>query len=97
MVLERLSKFDSLKSQLTALKSGFPDRQKVAAISVRTRKSDAKYVVPALISAMRECPSEVVNELAETLKHLTGQDFGTDRSRWEEWWQEKASGARNIL
>ena len=42
--------------------------------------------VPYLIKSLRHTAWRADNETAQHLRSLTGQDFGTDFTRWQEWW-----------
>ena len=47
------------------------------------RQSEA---VPYLIKALRHTAWRADKETVLSLRNLTAQDFGTDFSRWQEWW-----------
>ena len=49
--------------------------------------SEAKEAVPALIKALGDKYKYVRTEVARALMVITGQDFGQDASRWQEWWE----------
>jgi hypothetical protein len=42
--------------------------------------------VPYLIKALRHTAWRADNATAQYLRQLTGQDFGTDFPRWQQWW-----------
>lgn len=48
---------------------------------------EAKEAVPALIKALGDGDEDVRRAAALTLKAITGQDFGEDASRWQQWWE----------
>lgn len=47
---------------------------------------DRKAVEP-LIAALEDSDARVRELAVESLKQLTGQDFGRDRAKWEAWWE----------
>ena len=56
-------------------------------------KAGDPRAIPHLISCVRWIPSVPPIEAAakaarKALKTLTGQDFGTDIGKWQEWWWE---------
>lgn len=48
---------------------------------------EAKEAVPALIKALKDKIEDVRKAVALALNAITGQDFGEDASRWQEWWE----------
>lgn len=46
-------------------------------------------VVNALVSALADAAPRVRQAAAESLKAMTGIDYGTDQDRWQQWWQEQ--------
>lgn len=45
-----------------------------------------REAVPYLIKALRHTAWRADNQTSECLHSLTGQDFGTNFARWQEWW-----------
>lgn len=50
------------------------------------RDFDEPKVIEALISLLQDQNSLVTFYAADSLKKLTGQDFGKDYEKWNEWW-----------
>jgi hypothetical protein len=48
----------------------------------------ADQPVTPLLRMLRFRDEEKRKDAAETLKRLTGEDFGTDAEAWEAWWEE---------
>jgi hypothetical protein len=46
-------------------------------------------LVPALIRALGDPEKEVAAQAANSLHLITGQDFGQDAARWQQWWAEQ--------
>jgi len=51
-------------------------------------KIGTKEAVPALIRALEDENSMVCYLAAGALKKITGQNFGKDQSKWQQWWEE---------
>jgi len=47
-----------------------------------------KDAVPALITALEDEDEYVRIEVVTALKKITGEDFGEDPSKWQQWWEE---------
>jgi hypothetical protein len=45
-----------------------------------------REAVPYLIKALRHTAWRADNQTAQYLRNLTGQDFGSNFARWQEWW-----------
>jgi len=65
-------------------------RVRQAAVIVLGEIKDPRAVEP-LISALKDIDPNVRWPAAEALKKITGQDFGEDQRKWQEWW-EKSKG-----
>jgi hypothetical protein len=50
---------------------------------------EAAEAIPALIQALEDEDQGVRRVAAEALVKITDQDFGEDKSAWEEWWDEQ--------
>ena len=50
---------------------------------------EAAEAVPALIQALEDESGEVRQAAACALEAITGQDFGPDAARWQQWWEEQ--------
>lgn len=50
----------------------------------------ARAAVPALILALAGNPHVAANA-AESLKQITNEDFGKDKTKWQVWWKQKAN------
>jgi len=49
--------------------------------------------VDPLIEALSDSDARVRDNAAESLKRLTGEDFGTDQQKWQQWRGEKRQGS----
>ena len=47
-----------------------------------------QYSVEPLIPMLRDEDPSVRRESAAALSTITGQDFGEEPGRWQEWWEE---------
>ena len=58
---------------------------------LKSKGSAAKSAVPELISVMERLNlyGSGGDDIAETLKAITGQDFGTDATKWRGWWESQ--------
>ena len=45
--------------------------------------------VAPLIAALKDENEHIRKVVTKTLKTITGQDFGHDASRWQQWWDEQ--------
>jgi HEAT repeat protein len=50
---------------------------------------EEKEVIPALIQALDDESIHVRTSAVRALKAITGQDFGEDPARWQQWWEEQ--------
>jgi HEAT repeat protein len=50
---------------------------------------EAREAVPALIQVLGDEYESAGGNAARALKAITGQDFGEDAGRWQEWWDEQ--------
>jgi len=50
---------------------------------------EAMEAVPALIAALGAESDDVRGAAARALRSITGQDYGSDATRWQEWWEEQ--------
>jgi HEAT repeat protein len=60
-------------------------REEVAGALRRTK--DPRAIEP-LIASLKDEDSDVRHNAARALKKVTGQDFGQDPEKWQEWWEE---------
>lgn len=65
------------------------DVRRAAALALRDIGPDAKEAVPALIQALGDEGSGGRLPTALALEAITGQDFGEDAERWQQWWEEQ--------
>jgi len=66
-----------------SLKSPLPGVRQRAAMVLGTL-NDARAVEP-LIAVLKDADKRLVSLAAESLKTITGQDFGTDQAKWRAW------------
>lgn len=59
---------------------------RTAALDILGR-STSKTAVGPLIAAMQGQPASNIRTIVDTLKKITGQDFGTDQKAWAKWWE----------
>ncbi|MFB0566676.1 MAG: HEAT repeat domain-containing protein [Candidatus Aminicenantaceae bacterium] len=48
---------------------------------------DPRAVEP-LITALKDEESSIRRDAADSLKNITGEDFGEDQEKWQKWWKE---------
>ncbi|MEW6567649.1 MAG: HEAT repeat domain-containing protein [Chloroflexota bacterium] len=48
---------------------------------------EAREAVPALIHLLQDETHWVATAAVEALRSISGEDFGTDAARWQEWWE----------
>lgn len=60
-----------------------------AAVALEEIGLKAREAIPALIEALGDEDQYVRSAAAEALGKITGQDFGEDAGRWQEWWEER--------
>lgn len=60
-----------------------------AAIKALERIGPEEGAVPALIQALGDEERQVRKAAAGALETITGQDFGEDADRWQEWWEKQ--------
>jgi len=51
----------------------------------------AVQAIPYLIQALSNADAQVQAAALDALKAITGQDFGSDVGRWQQWWQEQSA------
>jgi len=51
--------------------------------------SQARDAVPALIQALGDEYEGTRSSAGRALRDITGQDFGEDRDRWRQWWEQQ--------
>jgi HEAT repeat protein len=50
---------------------------------------EASEAVPALITALMDDEGQVTYFSSHALKYITGEDFGEDQERWQQWWESQ--------
>jgi hypothetical protein len=46
------------------------------------------YSVAPLIAALKDSYPNIKEQAAEVLKKMTGEEFGTDPEKWQQWWEK---------
>jgi hypothetical protein len=41
-----------------------------------------------LIAALKDSYPNIKEQAAEVLKKMTGEEFGTDPEKWQQWWEK---------
>jgi hypothetical protein len=59
------------------------------AIVQKNDKETSKELTPDLIFMLRDKVPDVKEEAYQTLKTITGKDFGRDAKAWDKWWQSQ--------
>jgi hypothetical protein len=81
--LVRMQDPDTTKMLIAMLSDS--NRQKRYRIAEALRYSKDPASIDALITALKDQDSNVKSAAGNSLKRITGQDFGEDASKWEEW------------
>jgi WD40 repeat protein len=76
----------AVKPLIACLKDKDPYVREVAIAILRDMK-EPKAIEP-LITALKDEDWNVRNTTAKALKNITGQDFGKDQAKWQEWWEQ---------
>jgi len=78
------------KDAIPALINLLEDEDEFVRLSTTVALGDigAQEAVPALINALKDEDFMVRNFAAESLTKITGEDFGEDQSKWQQWWEE---------
>jgi len=88
-MIPTLCGMEKTASLITALKHNIPYFRSRAAIALRKMK-DPRVVKP-LIESLDDPDEDVRKEAQKTLKKLTRQNFGAERMKWQEWWENNKS------
>jgi hypothetical protein len=98
LLIESPGKDDGLGCLTATVMARISPHRLDALLRIQSRGPAARPAVPELISLLKAMsattpqflflPVEPGN-VAETLKAITGQDFGTDATRWQEWWMSQ--------
>jgi hypothetical protein len=80
---------EAVPALIKALGDEKPCARAAAAWALGSIGAEVKETVPALIEALRDEDSLVRQNATEALGAITGQDFGQDALRWQEWWKEQ--------
>ena len=79
-----------VETLLAALQSPDPDLRRSAVIGLENGCKlgyKDQHAVPPLLAALKDEATDIRQHAAAALVALTGQVFGTDPARWEEWWK----------
>jgi HEAT repeat protein len=63
--------------------------RRAAAAALEEIGPAAAEAVPALIQALTDEGYGVVSAALQALQSITGQDYGEDADRWQQWWEEQ--------
>jgi HEAT repeat protein len=63
--------------------------RQTAVLALKRIGSEVMAAVPALIQALQDKSDRVRGYAAEALEAITGQQFGQDAARWQQWWNEQ--------
>lgn len=93
-----------IRSYAAALVGGYDNRDAIAVLSgvlnskaeeplracaaTGLRRSKSGEAVEPLVSALSDTNDGVRKSVHFALKELTGQDFGTDQGKYQDWWRE---------
>jgi HEAT repeat protein len=80
---------DAVPALMTALQTG-NDKVKLRAIKALGKiGQDAQDAIPLLLPYLKYPDSDFRFYADYSLSEITGQDFGQDFSKWEEWWNQQ--------
>jgi len=80
---------EAVPALIQALKDGSSLVRCAAARALGAIGPGAMEAVPALIQALGDKSYSVRHAAADALQAITGQDFGEDAERWQQWWEER--------
>lgn len=83
------AKEEVIHSLIKALKDKNANRRQAAARALGGIGPKAKEAVPALIQALNDKDYGVRQAALVALRAITGQHFGNDALRWQEWWDKQ--------
>lgn len=90
---EALGKIGPEEGVVSALMQAVGDEdayvRQTAVLALKRIGSGAAAAVPALIQALQDKSDRVRGYAAEALEAITGQQFGQDAARWQQWWTEQ--------
>lgn len=90
--LGTMHEMDAVKALMTSLRSESAE-VRTAASSGLSESKDSRVVEPLLASLQDQSPT-VREEAVATLEAISGEKFGQDQAKWQEWWdKEKAKKA----
>lgn len=105
------SKDPAVRARTLEVLAGQTDRRLMRSCVKLTRDPDARVrkaaidtlkwaqdrdAVGDLIRDLRTRPEQEKKYISDALKALTGQDFGADSVRWNEWWSKQGKTARLV-
>jgi len=70
---------------LSRMLDRFQDNDETATIFIKTIASFNKQAIPILIAALDSKNAKIRQAAVDELKEICGVDFGTDKTRWEQW------------
>lgn len=79
----------AMPALIQALSDPNQDVRALVAQALRAFGPQASGAVPALIQALATSSGSADEAIAATLRTITGQDFGLDAARWQQWWQQQ--------
>ena len=80
---------EAVPALIQALEDKDGDVREAAAEALRSIGPEAVEAVPVLIQALEDKEYLVRMKAWSALRAITGQDFGEDADRWQEWWEEQ--------
>lgn len=76
---------------IPALLAGLQDPDEITRINAAYSLGNyySPKVVTALIQSLKDPATQVKQAAAESLKRLSGMDFGLMQAKWQQWWQQQ--------
>lgn len=92
----RVSATGAFEKVLAGLKQGLTDNdssnRRTAARAAGHLGCSGKPCVPQLIAALKDREESAANAAAQSLKRITGQEFGKDQAAWQRWLTQQGPG-----
>lgn len=83
----------AMPALIQALSDQSADVRTIIAQVLQALGPQAMSAVPALIQSLGSSSGQTGEAVAAALKSVTGQDFGLDAARWQQWWQGQQATA----
>ena len=78
---------DAVKVLMTALNSENADLR--STVAFRLKESNDARVIKPLLASLEDRSPQILEEAVATLEAISGEKFGQDPQKWQEWWQKE--------